>query len=148
MRALILTLLAVPLLDLASKHLLRHVLGSRAADLGPLGSLRLVPARIWLAHLPGRSNPAVLWILWALAAGTLVLATARMPSSRPFVGLLLGGSLSNALESSLRGRVSDYICLRFWPAFNLADVALTAGAVGVVGELLIELLIAARGALS
>jgi hypothetical protein len=144
MRALIVTLLAVPLVDLALKRLLREVLGSRAAALGPLGSLRLVPARIWLARLSGRSRPAALWTLWALAAGTLVYASARMPSSRPFVGLLLGGSLSNALESSLRGRVSDYICLKFWPAFNLADVALTAGAVGI----LVELLIAARGALS
>ena len=144
MRALILMLVAVPLADLASKRVLRQVLGSRAAPLGPLGSLRIVPARVWLANLPGRSSPAALWTLWALAAGALALASAGIPSSRPFVGLLLGGSLSNALESSLRGRVTDYICLRFWPAFNLADVALTAGAVGV----LVELLIAARGALS
>ena len=53
-----------------------------------------------------------------------------------FVGLLLGGSLSNALESSLRGTVSDYVCLRFWPAFNLADLALAAGAIGILAELL------------
>jgi signal peptidase II len=144
MRALILLLVAVPLADLASKRLLRHVLGARAAALGPLGSLRIVPARIWLANLTVRSNPAVLWTLWAVAAGTLVVASAGIPSSRPFVGLLLGGSLSNALESSLRGGVSDYVCLRFWPAFNLADVALAAGAIGV----LVELLIAAQGALS
>ena len=144
MRALILALLAVPLADLASKGLLRRVLGSRAAALGPLGSLRLVPARIWLVNSPGRTNLVALWTLWALAAGALVIASAGIPSSRPFGGLLLGGSLSNALESSLRGRVTDYICLRFWPAFNLADVALTAGAIGVM----VELLIAARGALS
>src|SRR6266545_972709 len=117
MRALILTLLAVPLIDLAVKALLGRVLGSRAA---------------------------ALWTLWALSAGTLVVVSAWIPSSRPFVGLLLGGSLSNALESSLRGRVSDYVCLRFWPAFNLADVALTAGVIGVVAELLI----AAQGTLS
>jgi signal peptidase II len=144
MRVLILMLVAVPLADLASKSLLRRVLGSRAAVLGPLGSLQLVPARIWLAHLPGRSNPAALWTLWALAAGALALASAGIPSSRPFVGLLLGGSLSNALESSLRGRVTDYICLRFWPAFNLADVALAAGAIGVLAELLIAAALAFR----
>ena len=144
MRALILMLVAVPLADLASKDLLRRVLGSRGAALGPLGSLRLVPARIWLVTFPRRSSPVALWTLWAVAAGALVIASAGIPSSRPFVGLLLGGSLSNALESSLRGRVTDYICLRFWPAFNLADVALTAGAIGV----LVELLIAARGTLS
>ena len=36
-------------------------------------------------------------------------------------------------------RVSDYVCLRFWPAFNLADLALTAGAIGILTELLIAL---------
>ncbi len=144
MRALILTLLAVPLIDLAVKALLGRVLGSRAVALGTLGSVRIVAARTWLAHVGGRSSPAALWTLWALSAGTLVVVSAWIPSSRPFVGLLLGGSLSNALESSLRGRVSDYVCLRFWPAFNLADVALTAGVIGVVAELLI----AAQGTLS
>ena len=137
MRALILTLLVVPLIDLALKLLLRRMLGSRAVALGPFGSLRIVAARIWLAHFGGRSNPATLWTLWALTAGTLVIVSTWIPSSRLFVGLLLGGSLSNALESSLRGPVSDYVCLRFWPAFNLADVALTVGALGVVVEVFV-----------
>ena len=136
MPALILTLLLVPLIDLVLKLVLRRTLGSRAVALGPFGSLRVVAARIWLARPGRRSNPATLWTLWALAAGVLIILSAWIPSSRLFVGLLLGGSLANALESSLRGRVSDYVCLRFWPAFNLADVALTAGAIGVLAGLL------------
>jgi lipoprotein signal peptidase len=52
-----------------------------------------------------------------------------------FVGLLLGGSLSHAVESSLRGSIADYVCFRFWPAFNLADLALAVGAIGTIGEL-------------
>jgi len=129
--------------DLGLKALLRRALRSRAVPLGYLGSLRIVAAQTWLARLSGRSSPAALWILWALCAAILAIESARMPSSGPFVGLLLGGSLSNALESSLRDGVSDYVCLRFWPAFNLADLALTAGAIGVAAQLLI----AARGAL-
>jgi hypothetical protein len=50
-------------------------------------------------------------------------------------GLLLGAALSHALETSLRGSICDYVCLRFWPAFNLADVALTVGALGLAFEL-------------
>jgi lipoprotein signal peptidase len=76
-----------------------------------------------------------LW-LWMVSAGALAVASAWLPSSRVFVGLLLGGSLSNALEGSLRGSVTDYVCLRCWPAFNLADVALTVGAMGIAMELL------------
>jgi signal peptidase II len=136
MRALILTLLLVPLIDLMLKLVLRRMLGSRAVALGPFGSLRVVAGRIWLARPGRRSYPATLWTLWALAAGALIILSPWIPSSRLFVGLLLGGSLANALESSLRGRVSDYVCLRFWPAFNLADVALTAGAIGVLAGLL------------
>jgi lipoprotein signal peptidase len=43
---------------------------------------------------------------------------------------MLGGSLSHAWETTVHGSVSDYVCLRFWPAFDLADVALTIGALG------------------
>jgi len=67
----------------------------------------------------------------------LVIASNWIPSSALFVGLLLGGSLSNAVENARRGSVSDYVCLRFWPAFNLADLALAAGAIGTLAELLI-----------
>jgi lipoprotein signal peptidase len=71
-----------------------------------------------------------------VAAVPFVLVSAAIPSSTIFVGLLLGGSLSHAVEASLRGAVSDYVCLRFWPAFNLADVALAAGAIGALFNLL------------
>jgi lipoprotein signal peptidase len=39
------------------------------------------------------------------------------------------------MEGSLRGSVTDYVWLRFWPAFNIADVAITAGAIGMAIEL-------------
>jgi len=35
--------------------------------------------------------------------------------------------------------VCDYLCPRFWPAFNLADVALAAGAAGALVQLAREL---------
>ncbi|BBY79522.1 hypothetical protein MPUL_06800 [Mycolicibacterium pulveris] len=73
--------------------------------------------------------------MWAVSAAALMAAAAALPSSAVFVGLLLGGSLSNVIESSLRGSVTDFVCLRFWPAFNVADVALAAGAVGIGFEL-------------
>jgi signal peptidase II len=139
MRALTMALLAVPLIDLALKLLLRRTLGSRTVLLGPFGSLRVVAARIWLVRLGGRASPTMLWTIWTLTTGALVIASTWLPSSGLFIGLLLGGALSNALESSIRGSVSDYVCLRFWPAFNLADVALTAGGIGLVANLLIAM---------
>ena len=137
MSALCVTLLVVLVSDRALKLLLRRRMGSDALALGPFGSVRVVAGRLWLRRLGGPSGGAVIWCLWSAAAVPLLIVSALLPSSAVFVGLLLGGSLSHAVERSLRGGVTDYICLRFWPAFNLADLALVAGAIGLVGKFLI-----------
>jgi len=61
-----------------------------------------------------------------------VALASRLPGSEWCAALLLGGSLSHVIETSRRGRVCDYVCLRFWPAFNLADAAITIGTVGFI----------------
>ena len=132
-------LVLIPLADQALKLVLRRRLGPRSVPLGPLGRLGIVKARMWLAGRDGRPNLAGIWALWLLAAGAVALLSALAPSCGWFAGLLLGGSLSHGLESSVHGRVSDYVCLRFWPAFNLADVAITVGAIGVVLEMLMSM---------
>ena len=144
MTTLSLTLLIVLVSDQALKLLLRRVIGSDALPLGPFGSVRIVAGRLWVRRLGGYSSGVMMWTLWVAPAAVLVIVSTWMASSPVFVGLLLGGSLSNGVEASLRGAVSDYVCLRFWPAFILADLALAAGATGTV----IELLIVARGAVS
>jgi len=79
----------------------------------------------------------MLLCLWVAAAVPLVIVSGWIPSFRVFAGLVLGGSLSHAVESSVQGSISDYICLRFWPAFDLADLAIAAGAIGILIETLI-----------
>jgi signal peptidase II len=136
------TLLAVFLSDQAIKLLLRHRLGDRAIALGAFGNVRTVVGRLWLRRLWLRRlgpqwSGAAIWCVWLAAAIALVIGSLWVPSSGAFAGLLLGGSLSHAVESSLNGRITDYICLKFWPAFDLADVAMTAGAIGTVATHLI-----------
>ena len=57
-------------------------------------------------------------------------------SSRPHVwlptGLLLGGALGNVIDRVRDGAVTDFIKLPGWPAFNLADVAITAGVLALL----------------
>lgn len=98
------------------------------------GSLRVIEGQLWV-HRTSEHHSNALW-LWVLPAAALLVVTAWIPSSAVFVGLLLGGSLSNAVEGSLRGSITDYISLRFWPAFNIADIAITVGAIGIAIELL------------
>ena len=42
-------------------------------------------------------------------------------------GLLLGGALGNVIDRLRDGAVTDFIKLPGWPAFNVADVAITCG---------------------
>jgi signal peptidase II len=46
----------------------------------------------------------------------------------------LGGATSNLLDRVGRGAVIDFIALGWWPAFNLADVAIVIGVVVAVGS--------------
>jgi lipoprotein signal peptidase len=70
--------------------------------------------------------------MWLTSAIVLLVVSAWMPTTALWVALLLGGSSSHALESVTRGFISDYICLRFWPPFNIGDVAISTGGIGVL----------------
>jgi signal peptidase II len=51
------------------------------------------------------------------------------------LGLVLGGAVGNLADRLFRdhgGAVVDFIDLQWWPVFNLADAAITCGAVGLV----------------
>jgi signal peptidase II len=128
--ALMAGLVAVPVVDQYVKRVMRRWLGAGVLPLGVLGRLWIVERRVWLIRWGGCRRGAAMWGLWVFSAAMLTMSVAHVPACAGFAGLLLGGSLSHALETSLRGNVTDYVCLRFWPAFNLADVAISVGAIG------------------
>jgi signal peptidase II len=128
--------LGVLLGDQASKILLHRFMGP-AVTVGPFCSVQLVAGRLWLQQFGKKFRGKRTWWLWTAGVAPLILMSLLMPSSAVFVGLMLGGSLSNVIESSTRGYITDYVCLRFWPAFNLADAALVVGAIGLLRELLL-----------
>ena len=47
---------------------------------------------------------------------------------RSGAGLLLGGAVGNLAGRSQRGLVVDFLDFRVWPVFNIADIAICAGA--------------------
>jgi hypothetical protein len=121
--------------DQLIKIVLRRFLGNDALALGACGSIRIAARRIWLGRIGIRLSGSVLWCIWVVAAATLISCSAFAPISPVFVGLLVGASLSHVLEASMRGSVTDYICVRTWLMLNLADLALFTGAFGLVWEL-------------
>jgi len=74
------------------------------------------------------------WLtLWVVEIAALIGLVELVPVFRGVavqvaLGVALGGATGNLLDRLRRGRVVDFIDLGFWPAFNLADVAIVCGA--------------------
>ena len=47
-------------------------------------------------------------------------------------GLLLGGAIGNLIDRFVHGSVTDWIKLPHWPAFNVADMAITFGVISLI----------------
>lgn len=73
---------------------------------------------------------AVALVIWLLRAESRVLGAG--------LGLVIGGAVGNAIDRALYGAVVDFIDAHWgdlhWPAFNIADAAITVG----VGLLLLD----------
>jgi signal peptidase II len=87
------------------------------------------------------SATPIVTALTALAVGWMLLFFARSGSRHPVLpvalGLLIGGSTSNLIDRIRLGHVTDFLDLRYWPAFNLADSFIVVG----VGILFVALLL-------
>jgi signal peptidase II len=74
-----------------------------------------------------------------IGAGLVMLLACLRRRGRPVVrlglALLAAGALGNGIDRLARGYVVDFIHLRHWPVFNVADVLITAGAILLVFRL-------------
>ena len=87
------------------------------------------------------SATVIVTALTALAVGWMLVFFARSGARHPVLpvalGLLIGGSTSNLIDRIRLGHVTDFLDLRYWPAFNLADSFIVIG----VGILFVALLL-------
>jgi len=67
----------------------------------------------------------------ALVLGWFATAAAR-PGMWAGIGLLVGGALGNLADRSRSDAVTDFIDPPLWPAFNVADIAITAGVAAII----------------
>jgi signal peptidase II len=74
---------------------------------------------------------SIVTVVTACAVGWMLLYFAKAGARHPILpvalGLLIGGSLSNLIDRIRLGHVTDFLDLRFWPAFNLADTFIVVG---------------------
>jgi signal peptidase II len=47
-------------------------------------------------------------------------------------GLLIAGALGNLIDRAREGAVTDFVDLPLWPAFNVADTAITLGMISLL----------------
>ncbi len=137
--------IVVVVLDQASKWIAIHI-----ADGGPLlgDFLRLTltyNTGAAFGLFPGARLPFV--IISGVAALGLVYAHHVLSSAdrarRIPLALVLGGTLGNLIDRVRVGRVTDFIDMGLgdlrWPTYNVADIAVVAGAAALAARLVTEI---------
>jgi signal peptidase II len=137
-------LAAVALAAIAADQLTKHIV---------TGDLRLdegvhVVGPFWIHHVQNSgiafglfaSATPIVIVLTAIAVGWMLVFFARSGARHPVLpvalGLVIGGSVSNLLDRARLGHVTDFLDLRYWPAFNLADTFIVIGVAILLGTLL------------
>ena len=137
-------LVAIGLAAVAADQLTKHVVTSHLA----LDDGIHVIGPFWIHHV---QNSGIAFGLFASATPVVIVLTgiavawmlaffarsgARHPVLPVALGLVIGGSVSNLLDRVRLGYVTDFIDLRYWPAFNLADSFIVVGVAVLLGTLL------------
>ncbi len=126
---------AVVALDQVVKALVRGAIevGERRDLVAFLDLVHVRNRGVAFSALEGQTALVVVVIAVALVA--LLWYFARH-AARPLLwlptGLLLGGAAGNLVDRIRLGAVTDFLKLPSWPAFNVADMAITVGVVGLL----------------
>jgi len=137
-------LAAIALAAIAADQLTKHIVTGRLA----LDDGIHVIGPFWINHVQNSgiafglfaSATSIVIVLTAIAVGWMLVFFARSGARHPVLpvalGLVIGGSVSNLLDRVRLGYVTDFIDLRYWPAFNLADSFIVIGVAILLGTLL------------
>lgn len=148
----LITALLVLIADRISKLLILH-------SMGPFDSMSVIPGWLRLVHAENagaafgvlaQGAPIVRSIVLIGVSGAVLVfvATAlwsrngafRSVSTRFGLAFILGGAIGNLLDRIFRGTVTDFIEVYHgtwsFPAFNVADSAITVGAILLIWDLL------------
>jgi signal peptidase II len=143
---------AVAVAAILADQLTKHIVASRVAFgdslhvVGPFSIRHVQNTGIAFGLFAGATSlvvaltaGAVIWMLVYFAR-----SGARHPVLPVALGLVIGGSVSNLVDRIRLGHVTDFLSIRWWPAFNLADSFIVIGVAMLLGALLLADRTAAR----
>jgi signal peptidase II len=123
-------MLAVIALDQAVKAIVRSAIEPGGAN-ELLPFLKLVNVRNTGVAFSMFSGGGTLLVVFAIIATIALLGFFFAHAERPLAwlptGLLLGGAIGNLIDRLRDGAVTDFVKFTAWPAFNVADIAITFG---------------------
>ena len=130
-----LVVIAVLGLDQLTKHTIAT--GIRGGEArGFLPGVQLVHVRNNGVAFGFFSGGGALVLVFTLVALAVLLAYFVRRPDRPWLwlptGLLIGGALGNLIDRLATSAVTDFIKLPLWPAFNVADMAITFGVLSLL----------------
>jgi len=78
--------------------------------------------------------PGVFYFFWLIIFFFLIYYFLKSQDhfERTALAFVLSGAVSNLADRLIRGCVIDFIDLKFWPVFNLADIYITIGVVMLI----------------
>ena len=79
-------------------------------------------------------NSLLIWVS-VIVIGIILYNYDKIPQKNfPQIAtaLIIGGAFGNLISRIFIGYVTDFIDFRIWPAFNVADSAITIGAIGLI----------------
>ena len=139
---LLLLVPAIVALDIGTKAWARAVLyPGESLPLLPFFDLTLSFNRGVAFGFLNAAGPVLVLLLTAAISAGFVVWFWREPRAltRLALALVLGGALGNFVDRLWRGAVTDFLDVHVaglhWPAFNLADAAITCGALLLVVDM-------------
>jgi signal peptidase II len=128
-------MVAVIALDQAVKAIVRSEIQHGGSE-DVLPFLRIVNVRNTGVAFSMFSGGGTLLVVFAVIATIALLGFFFAHAERPLAwlptGLLLGGAIGNLIDRVSDGAVTDFIKLTAWPAFNVADIAITFGVLALL----------------
>lgn len=114
----------------------KHILKSANYDYGWIAIRGTTNTGISFGLFQG--STVIVSIISVILIGALVYYKKEFEGKEIFLTLILAGIIGNLIDRVFLGHVIDFIDLKWWPVFNVADSSLFIGVFGTIILVIIE----------